>query len=161
MQLLAWPTSDITLATGLLGVLLAAVIYFDLRFMRLPNVLSLAFVLVFAATVAWTLPMEELLWRLGIGLAVLVVGIAANALRLLGGGDVKVLAALVLFFPRAELLSFTYIFCISMIVGIVLLLAIRRALRRYDPAWRGLREGGKYPMGISIGLAGLISIFMG
>lgn len=98
---------------------------------------------------------------MGIGLAVLVVGIAANAARLLGGGDVKVLAALVLFFPPDDLLRFAFVFCLCMIVGILLLLPIRRALRSASPSWRGLQENRKYPMGVSIGMAGLICLYLG
>lgn len=139
--------------------LLVAVIIYDLRFMRLPNLLVLLFVLVFALTVAWTLPLNDLAWRVGVALAILLVGAAANVAKLLGGGDVKTLAALILFVPRESLLSFAFLFCICMIVGIMGLLALRRVLRTKNPIWRGLQENGRYPMGISIGMAGLIMVF--
>lgn len=144
------------LGHGLLAALMAAVIWYDLKFMRLPNLLVLMLVVVFAATVAWTLPLAVLGVRVGVGLAVLVLGAMANAAKLLGGGDVKVLAALVLFYPREQLLAFAFTLCICMIVGIVALVMLRRILRGKGATWRGLQEGARYPMGLSIGAAGLI-----
>jgi prepilin signal peptidase PulO-like enzyme (type II secretory pathway) len=79
------------LGHGLLAALMAGVIWYDLKFMRLPNLLVLMLVVVFAATVAWTLPLAVLGVRVGVGLAVLVLGAMANAAKLLEGGDVKVL----------------------------------------------------------------------
>jgi prepilin peptidase CpaA len=140
------------LGHGLLAALMAAVIWCDLKFMRLPNLLVLMLVVVFAATVAWTLPLVVL----GVALAVLVLGAMANAAKLLGGGDVKVLAALVLFFPTEQLLAFAFTLCICMIAGIVALVMLRRILRGKGATWRGLQEGARYPMGLSIGAAGLI-----
>jgi prepilin peptidase CpaA len=142
----------------LIGLLIAVVLY-DLRYMRLPNALALAFVVVFALSVSWTLPMDDLAWRICIALAVLFVGVAANAAKLLGGGDVKILAAFMLFVPHDDILNFVFIFCVCMFVGIVALLILRRLLRARPTAWRGLDESGRYPMGISIGMAGLIVVF--
>ena len=148
------------LGHGFVIALLVAVIICDLRLMRLPNLLVLLFVMVFATTVAWTLPLSELVWRVGVALAVLLVGAAANAAKLMGGGDAKIIAALVLFFPRESLLYFAFVFCICMIVGIVGLLVLRRFLRTKNPTWRGLKDGERYPMGLSIGIAGLITVFL-
>lgn len=144
------------LGHGLLAALMAAVIWCDLKFMRLPNLLVLMLVVVFAATVTWKLPLAVLGARVGVALAVLVLGAMANAAKLLGGGDVKVLAALVLFFPREQLLAFAFTLCICMIVGIVALVMLRRILRGKGATWRGLQEGARYQMGLSIGAAGLI-----
>ncbi|MGV8951354.1 MAG: prepilin peptidase [Cypionkella sp.] len=149
------------LARGMLVPLLLAVIYYDLRYMLLPNWLAALFVVLFAVTLAWVLPGDVLAWRLGVALGVLLLGMAANAAGLLGGGDVKVLAALVLFVPYHGLLAFSFVFCVSMIAGIVVLVALRAALRGRAVSWRGLQENGRYPVGISIGLAGLIAVMLG
>ncbi len=154
-------TATTVLADWLLVPLLLAVIFYDLRFMLLPNRLAALFVVLFLATVPWSIPLDVVAWRIGVGLLVLVIGMGANAAGLLGGGDVKVLAALILFIPYQKLLPFAFILCICMIIGIVLLLALRRALRGDDVSWRGLQENGRYPMGISIGLAGLFMVFFG
>ena len=143
----------------LLALLLVTVIYYDLRYMLLPNLLAGAFVLLFAVAVAWTLPMDVLAWRIGVGLAVLMIGIAANAAGLLGGGDVKVLSALMLFVPYDTLLGFILALCLCTIAGIAGLLLLRRVLRGRAVTWRGLQNNGRYPFGISIGLAGLMMLF--
>lgn len=145
-------------ANWMLAALLVAVILFDLRQMRLPNWLSLSFVALFVIAVAWVLPMSEMIWRVGVAGAVLLIGMAANAARLLGGGDVKVFAALVLFVPTGAVLSFILLFCICLFVGILALLAVRHLLRGGQTGWIGLNVGERYPMGVSIGAAGLIML---
>lgn len=147
----------VTLAVGnwLLAALLCAVIVCDVRWMRLPNGLAMLFLIVFAATVAWNLSLDVLGWRIGVALLILLGGMAANAARLIGG-DVKILAVLVLFIPSGELLSFAYTLCLSMIASILGLLVLRRILAQPESQWRGLRVGERFPFGISIGLAGLV-----
>lgn len=142
----------------LLALLLVTVIYYDLRFMILPNLLAGAFVVLFAVAVAWTLPIDVLAWRIGVGVAVLAIGIAANAGGLLGGGDVKVLSALLLFVPYEQLLGFILALCLCTIAGIAGLLLLRRAVKGRQVTWRGLQNNGRYPFGISIGLAGLMQL---
>lgn len=149
------------LGTGLLGGLLAAVILLDLRVMRLPNKLAIVFVIVFVATVAWMLPLDVLAWRFGVAFGVLLVGMAANAARLLGGGDVKILSALALFIPSENLLSYAFVFCLCVIAGIIALLCVRKLWPNPDSAWRGLRPKERYPLGISIGLSGWVSMVLG
>ena len=149
-----WTVQAETLWVWPLAALLVAVIYFDLRIMRLPNLLSLLMLALFVAGVAWTLPWGALAWRVVIAGLVLVAGMAANAAGWLGGGDVKVLSALLLFIPVGALLPFAFVFCLAMIGGILLVLALRRAGGL--PGWVGLQPSGRYPMGVSIGAAGLI-----
>lgn len=142
-----------------LGGLLLAVIYFDLRFMLLPNMLAALFVVVFALGVSWTLPWDILTWRVAIAVGFLVLGIAVYAAGVVGGGDVKVLSALMLFIPQSDLLGFFMALCLCTVAGILGLLGLRRALRGRGVTWRGLQDNGRYPFGISIGLAGLLMRF--
>ena len=154
--------TDISIPINLLLVpLLLAVILYDLRFMKLPNRLAILFVILFLATAPVSMPLDVMGWRIGIAIALLLVGMAANAAGLLGGGDVKILSAFALFIPRQDLLSFTYILCLCMIVGIIGLLLLRRVLDGRGNTWRGLQKSGRYPMGISIGAAGLIQVLWG
>ncbi|WP_281985257.1 prepilin peptidase [Thalassorhabdomicrobium marinisediminis] len=146
------------LSTVGLCVLLGAVILYDLRQMRLPNRLALLFVLLFALAEVWTVPAGELAGRVGVALLVLVLGMVANAARLVGGGDVKILSALMLFIPLRDLAPFLFLLSLSMAGGIAVLLVVRRALRGVDTGWIGLQESGRYPMGISIGAAGLVYV---
>lgn len=155
---MAWINSLGIVSNWMLAALLVAVIILDLKDMRLPNWLALAFVALFALSTAWTIPLPDIAWRSGAALIVLLLGLAANAARLLGGGDVKILAALMLFIPTQALLSFMFVLCMCMLVGIIAVLALRRMLRSVQTGWRGLNENGRYPMGLSIGMAGLILV---
>lgn len=140
----------------LIAALLITVILFDVRVMRLPNWLALAFVAVFIGLISWTLPFDTTLWRVAVAGVVLIIGIALNAARLVGGGDVKVLAALLLLIPTPQLLNFAFLFFICLFVGILALLLLRKIWPNAQTSWRGLRAGERYPMGISIGVAGLV-----
>lgn len=148
------------LADLLLMVLLLAVIFYDLRFMILPNRLAGLFVLLFITAVAWTLAVDELAWRIGLALGLLTLGIMANAVRLVGGGDVKVLSALILFVPHEDLLGFFLALCLGTVAGIAGLMALRLALKDRQVTWKGLQNTGSYPFGISIGIAGLTLLLM-
>lgn len=148
------PVPSALLPLILLAPVLLAVGYFDLRYMRIPNALSLVALAIFALCTALA-PPDDLLFRLGAAAAVFALGFVAFALGLLGGGDVKILACLVLFVPVAGLAHFAQHFALALSLGITVLLALRRvpALQRSD--WRGFSERRGFPMGIAIALAGL------
>jgi prepilin peptidase CpaA len=126
----------------------------DLRHMRIPNALSLAALALFALCATAT-PPADLLARLLTAGVVFALGFAAFCLRLFGGGDVKLLAALMLFVPTALLPLFGLIFSAALLAGIALLLALRRIPALNRVGWRSLARGNHFPMGISIALAGL------
>ncbi|MEL6959727.1 MAG: prepilin peptidase [Pseudomonadota bacterium] len=144
-----------------LAPLLAATVLYDLRFMRLPNVLALCFVAVFLGSAIGAAEWTDLLWPVSVALLVLLGGMAANAAGFVGGGDVKVTAALLLSVPTDQLLSFAFLLCCTTFGGIVCLLLLRRAIGRPDSAWKALRPGERYPLGVSIGSAGLILLALG
>jgi prepilin peptidase CpaA len=78
---------------GLYLALLAAAAFCDLRWYRIPNLVSGGIALLFVAA---TLPQAtETAWlaHLAVGAVVLVVGFAMFAFGVMGGGDVKLLAA--------------------------------------------------------------------
>lgn len=141
-----------------LSPLLMAVILFDLRSLKLPNLLSILMAALFVVSVSWSLPLPELAWRIVAAFLVLILGMGLNAAGLLGGGDVKVLSALTLFIPTQDWLSFVFVLCVATIVGIAGLLIVRKVLRGRKVTWLGLVESGRYPMGLSIGLAGLYQL---
>lgn len=133
--------------------LLAAAAVTDLRLLRIPNVLPAAVVTVFVLVVLLS-PPPDLSARLAIAAATFAVGFLAFTFRLVGGGDVKMLAALMLFIPAASALLFANIFAASLLVGVGLLGALRRIDVPAVHGWRGLSEPRKFPMGISIAMAG-------
>lgn len=138
----------------LLAPVLMAVAYFDLRFMRIPNILSLMVLAVFAVA-AFFFPPADLLARLVIATSVLLLGFIGFSFRLIGGGDVKILSALMLVVPTSGIAVFANVFSVSMFAGIILVLAIRRFPQINSLGWKSFGGSHKFPMGLSIALAGL------
>ncbi len=134
--------------------LLAAVAYFDLRYMRIPNAISLLALAVFALWAAAFPPVDLTLRLLCAGL-VFAAGFLAFSFRLLGGGDVKILGVLMLFVPVGSLPVFSYVFSAAMIAGIVLIVGLRQLAVIRRSSWKALGGSTRFPMGISIALAGL------
>lgn len=138
----------------MLSPVLVAVAYFDLRYLRIPNVLTLIGlgILLLALIIA---PPQDLLARLVFAGSVFVVGFLAFALRLVGGGDVKILLPLLLAVPTSGLLVFANVFSAAMLLGIALVLAARRLPGAANMGWKSLATTRGFPMGLSIAMAGL------
>jgi prepilin peptidase CpaA len=139
----------------MLAPVLLAVAYFDLRYLRIPNILSLIGLGIFALTFP-LLGWSETLARLAVAAAVLLVGTLAFAARLFGGGDVKILSVLMLFIPSGSLMLYSWGFSAAMMLGILIVLVLRRTPVVRHSSWKGIRSKGKFPMGISIALSGLV-----
>ena len=139
----------------LLAPILLAVGYFDLRYMRIPNVLSIIAVALFAVSVLVATP-DDLVARLLVAGAVFAIGFTGFCFRILGGGDVKILSALMLFIPLHDLIIFANVFSVSMMVGIIAILSVRRMPFASQTGWKAISASTRFPMGISIGFAGII-----
>jgi prepilin peptidase CpaA len=125
----------------------------DIVAFRLPNWLTLATAVVAAALVAMTVsaPMD-FLWHLGFGLAVFVIGLILFQFNLLGGGDVKWVAALAIWIgPNLHFMQFIFLMGIvgGLVAGAILL--INRRWPHYG------REDGRrrMPYGVAIAVAGM------
>lgn len=147
-----------TLPLLLIAPFLVAVAYFDLRYMRIPNMLSLILLAVFAM-VAIVSPPGDVMPRVAVAAAVLAVGIVAFGFRLFGGGDVKVLSALMLFIPVWSIGIFALVFSASLLAGIVAITVMRRIRVLRHSTWTAFQTV-TFPMGISIALAGLVHPFV-
>ena len=138
-----------------LAPLLLATIWFDLRFLRIPNVLVGAVVMMAIVLAPFLLTWPDMAARLVVAGVVFVAGFAGFLCRLIGGGDVKLLAALMLFVPPSQLTVFCLLFSAALLIGIGVVQAMRAYAHKPGSAWGVLREKRRYPMGLSIGLAGL------
>lgn len=138
----------------LLLPILAAVAWCDLRMLRIPNLLPLAMVLVFCAAVV-AAPPSDLLARLVVAGLVFGFGFLGFALRMVGGGDVKALSALMLFVPAGSVVLFANLFALSLILGVVTVLSLRRLPLAAAQGWKSLTGPVRFPMGISIAMAGI------
>lgn len=133
----------------------------DLFTMTIPNKISLALLaLFFAAAFAVGLPVQKVGIHLAVGFAVLAFGFALFQMRLLGGGDAKLMAAGALWMGFDHVLEFmAYVTIFGGILAVVVLL-YRRLLPAgsFDlPGWatRLHAEGSGIPYGIAITAAAL------
>lgn len=137
--------------------LLLWIAWTDFRYMRIRN----SAVMVAVALFVLTLPLigwAEGGWRLLAAGIVFLAAFTMFALRMLGGGDVKMGAALMLFVPSGTYTLFGMMFSMAMMVGIALILSLRAvpALRRSGPV--SLRAAGTFPMGLALGGAGILHL---
>ena len=147
--------SPVVLATVLAAVL-AAVIFFDLRQMRIPNALSLILLALFAVSLVLGGMPADIWLRLAAAATVFVLGFIGFALRMIGGGDVKILTALTLFIPFSNLPAMMLSFSGAMILATLAVLIARRLRSGDDSGWAFLQTK-KMPMGLPIGATGLAS----
>lgn len=128
--------------------------YTDLRWLRLSNKLCLL-TLALGCVVCAGLPFEEALGRLTIAVLVFCLGLALFAVRVVAAGDVKFLSALMLFVPTPDLVLFSQIFSVALLVGVVLVVTGRRIPAFAQSNWQSMSTPRVFPMGISIAMAGL------
>lgn len=143
----------------LLAPVMVAVAYADLRYLRIPNILGLAALALFVLT-APLLTWGELGWRMTAAAIVFGVSFAMFALRLIGGGDVKIIAALMLFIPSQTHALFALNFSASLLLGIALILTLRAAPIFQNTRFVSIKTENGFPMGISIALSGILHPFL-
>jgi prepilin peptidase CpaA len=142
-QALSW------ILLGTLAALLLAACWFDIRSRTIPNALNLAIALL-AIPFWWSLGLP--LWpdaALQIGVAILVFALfaAAFALGAMGGGDVKLVAAIALWLPAQAV--FALLFLMSIAGGVLTLaMYLRHRLARRT-------ERLEIPYGLAIAFGGL------
>jgi prepilin peptidase CpaA len=134
----------------------------DLFTMKIPNKISLALIAAFAVSALYVqLPLETALIHVGIGAAALVVGFILFSLRLLGGGDAKLMAAGALWMGQEHALF--YIAYVTIFGGI--LSAAILVYRKYIPvsadalppwALKLHVQGTGIPYGIAIAASALV-----
>lgn len=140
-----WLPDALLLALGLLLLLAAGI---DVRTYTIPNRLNLL-IAVLAPLFWWSI--ELALWpdvAIRIGVALLVFGLLALAfaIGMMGGGDVKLAAAVALWFPPLATVKMLVVMSIAGGVLTLLILLIHRARQR---------EGRpKIPYGVAIAAGG-------
>lgn len=132
----------------------------DFRHMVIPNEVSIAILFLFVPVAGIAgLDMQSLLMHLGAGLMMFIIGIVLFALRMFGGGDVKMLAAVAVWAGFDNLLP---LLLMVTIIGGVLSLAILGIKRSQTIAtsfgalpWLHGEDAQRnhVPYGIAIGLA--------
>ncbi|MBK8628759.1 MAG: prepilin peptidase [Sphingomonadales bacterium] len=142
-------TSLETACAGILALGLLIAAGTDLKARIIPNWLVLA--IACGAPVWWwasglTL-WPDVAWQIGLGLAVMTVFTAIFALGQMGGGDVKLLGALALWFPPIPMLQLLVIMSMAGGVLTLFLFLLHKARKR---------EGNpEIPYGVAISIAAL------
>jgi prepilin peptidase CpaA len=136
----------------------------DVTTMTIPNWVSLALIgLFFPAALLAHMPMGEVAMNVGVGVGALVVGMVMFALRWVGGGDAKMMAAAALWLGVQGLAPFLMWVGIAGGLFAVALLQARNFGQPYAaraPRWVGrlLEPKGDIPYGVAI-CAGALAAF--
>src|SRR5690606_41800153 len=87
--------------------------------------------------------------------AVFALRFVTSLFGLFGGGDVKMLSALVLFVPVSTLALFAYVFSAAMLAGMAAILLLRRLPAAQRLGWKSSSGSTGVPMRLSSAMAGL------
>lgn len=135
----------------------------DLTTMRIPNWLSGSLILgFFPAALAVGLPIETVGLHVLIALAALVVGMGLFALRVVGGGDAKLIAGACLWFGPVgslEFVLFTGVFGGLLALGLITARGTLVPATFGAPAWVDalLAPKGDIPYGVAIAAGALVA----
>jgi len=143
-----------------LGLLCATVIYYDARYMRIPNVISAGLLALFLVWLAVDFDNVALLTQLAASLIAFAICFLLFGLRLIGGGDAKVLPALMLFAPLAHLADLLLLFAALLIGSVVLVIGLRQLRFANNLNWR-IMQSNRLPMGLAIGSTGILALVGG
>lgn len=148
---------------GVMPVLVIVAGLHDLTTMKIPNWISGLLILGFFPTALLLgLPLSAVATSVGLAVAALLVGAGMFALKWLGGGDAKLLAAVTLWLGLSGVLPFL-LFTAMAGGGLCLLLLLARArLQVYavnGPVWitRLLAPKGDVPYGVAIAVGALLA----
>ena len=151
-------TAPMLVAMAAMLPLMLYVMWSDLKTLRIPNWVVLAVLAVFVVTGLWGLPFETFLWRLAHGVIFLAIGFSIFALGRgkVGGGDMKLIAALVPFIAGAHALFILAIYTVVTFAGLILHRLIRAGLRGRQTGWLAFDQKIYFPVGVLLGLTILI-----
>ncbi|WP_306133436.1 prepilin peptidase [Roseivivax marinus] len=136
--------------------LLGAMALGDLRELRIPNRLLVALAAVFALVAPFTVPAPEIGLRVLAAACIFVLCVAAFAAGVVGGGDAKALPILTLFVPVTAWTAAPSLFALSLLAGILAVLALRRTAPPALAGWKSLATPRSFPMGVSFALCGVL-----
>lgn len=151
----SFETPALIAATALIAPLMLYVAVNDVRELRIPNWAVLTTFAIFVVVGPFGLPFETYLWRLGYAVITLVVGFGLYSVAQgkIGGGDLKLLAALAPFLSGANFGTFAIIYVLLSVVGLIAFFVARTLVDRKTTRWKALAQGIYFPAGVLIGLA--------
>lgn len=155
-------TPALWIAFAAMVPLMVLTAWWDLKHLKIPNKLVLGVLATFVITGLWGLPLDTFAWRLLYGAIALAIGFGIFALGGIGGGDAKMLAALVPFtFPSDIGLVLILYAVLTLFLMMVLRIAMQMA-RHNETGWLAVDQLHKparervFPMGLIFGSTMLI-----
>jgi len=154
-------TQALAAATAAMAVLMALTAWFDLKALRIPNWCVLAVLGIFVVTGLWGLPLDVFAWRLLHGVIVLFLGFGLYTIGAghVGGGDIKMIAALTPFIPGSDVGFVLLLFALLAFAGLMVHRLVRAMLRNRKTGWAALDQRRFFPVGLLLG--GTIMIYLG
>lgn len=126
----------------------------DLSRMKIPNRAVLALVAVFAVVGLWVFPLPVYLWRWSHLAVLLVVGMLANAVGMMGAGDAKFIAAAAPYVAIEDGGPMMLLLAATIVIALALHSIVRfSALRQLAPNWASWTAGRRFPLGFPLALA--------
>lgn len=128
----------------------------DMAFMKIPNAAVLSLVLAYAVLGLFAFPLEDYLWRWANLAVLLVITMVMNALRMMGAGDSKFIAAMGPIFAVEDMGGIMRLFAATVIAAFIIHRIARRMpfLESRVGHWESWTRRD-FPMGLALG-AGLI-----
>ncbi|MEM6496200.1 MAG: prepilin peptidase [Pseudomonadota bacterium] len=147
-------TAALIAATAALIPLMVVIAWHDLKYLKIPNWTVVAIFGAFLVTGIWGLPLETYLWRIGYAVLVLAAGFLLFMFGRgkIGGGDMKLIAALVPFLTPSDIPSILFLFGILSLFGILVHRFIYARRRGEDIGWEALDQKIYFPVGLLIGV---------
>lgn len=125
----------------------------DMRSMKITNASVLALVIAFAVIGPFAFGLQVYAWQWVHLPIMLAVCMALWALRLMGGGDAKMIAAMSPYFVVADLLLITQIFAASLLGALAVHSLFRfTALKNIAPDWKSWSAGRYFPKGLPLSM---------
>ncbi|HKX36330.1 MAG TPA: prepilin peptidase [Rhizorhapis sp.] len=147
----------------LLSALLAVAACQDIAKLTIANIFPILVVLLFPAWVAVAGP-EADIWMNGVNfLIILIVGLVLFAMQWLGGGDVKLFAAIALWFDFSGIVPLVFYVTMSGAALTVILALVRRTVpagMRDRLEWAIFDRRGPIPYGVAIAVGAILCIFL-
>ena len=140
------------------AVLIAAMLL-EIRTGRIPNWLTLIPFVMFAALLIIAEDRTALYWQMGLSAAMFVFGLVLFAIGGSGAGAVKLLAGTALFVPLENAFFAGIVFLVVFFVSSFIFVQLRKAVGSEDSSWH-LMANAVLPLSFSIGIAGLVGMFL-
>tara|TARA_R110002124_G_scaffold100744_7_gene247981 strand:- start:18918 stop:19409 length:492 start_codon:yes stop_codon:yes gene_type:complete len=126
----------------------------DLRGMRIPNGSVVMLALVFVVLGPFVLPIDVYGARLLHLVVMLLLGMAMTAMRIMGAGDAKFIAAAAPFIALGDLHLMFMLLAASMLAAFATHRGAKHSpLRRLAPTWESWDRGREFPMGTALSTA--------